>query len=326
MKSVLCKSHGSPDGLVLEECQSPVAGTGEVVVSVHAAGLNFPDTLIVEGKYQTKPPLPFSPGSEFSGIVKEVGGGVEHIKVGDQVVGIVPFGAFSEECVVSAKRVVPKPAGMDFKTAAAFLLTYGTSYHALCNRIRTAPGETLLVLGAAGGVGLAAVEIGKVLGMRVIACASNNQKLTVCREHGADECINYQEEDLRARLKDLTNGKGADVVYDAVGGAMTETALRSLAWRGRLLIVGFASGSIPQIPMNLPLLMEREIVGVHWGAWIDREYKEFVTGAEELGIWYAQGKIRPHISARYSMADVSLAMRDLLGRQVSGKLVIDLVA
>jgi NADPH2:quinone reductase len=254
MKAVLCKQYGPPESLTFEEWPSPRPGPGEAVVTVKAASVNFPDVLIIQNKYQFKAPLPFSPGSELAGVVKEVGAGVTAFKPGDRVIAFTTYGAFAEEAKTEAGRLLPMPDGMDFASAAAFLLTYATSDHALRDRGALQPGETLLVLGAAGGVGLAAVEIGKALGARVIACASSADKLAVCREHGADEGIDYGREDLRERIKALTDGRGVDVVYDPVGGAYSEPAFRSLAWRGRLLVVGFAAGEIPKLPLNLPLL------------------------------------------------------------------------
>src|SRR5947207_7537095 len=257
MKAVLCKAYGPPESLVVEEVASPTPGPGEVVISVKAASVNFPDVLIIENKYQVKPPLPFSPGSELAGIVKAVGDGVTPFKPGDRVMAITGYGAFAEEVKTEARRLLPIPAGMDFGTAAAFGLTYATSDHALSDRGGLKAGETLLVLGAAGGVGIAAIEIGKVLGARVIACASTDEKLAVCREHGADETINYATEDFRERVKALTGGKGADVVYDPVGGTYTEPALRAIAWRGRLLVVGFAAVESPKMPRNLTPVQTR---------------------------------------------------------------------
>ena len=275
MKAVLCKQFGPPESLVVEDLPSPIPGKGEVVVSMKAASVNFPDVLIIQNKYQFKPPLPFSPGSELAGVVKSVGEGVTAFKAGDPVIAFTTYGAFAEEVKVESGRLVPIPEGMDFNSAAAFLLTYGTSDHALRDRGALKAGETLLVLGAAGGVGLAAIEIGKALGARVIACASSADKLAVCREHGADDTINYATEDLRERVKQITAGKGVDVVYDAVGGPYTEPALRSTAWRGRLLVVGFAAGDIPKIPLNLTLLKGCSIVGVFWGDWVRREPQAF---------------------------------------------------
>jgi NADPH:quinone reductase len=323
MKAVLCKQFGPPETLVIEDLPSPRPGPGEVVVSVKAASVNFPDVLVIQNKYQVKATPPFTPGSEFAGVVKEVGAGVTQVKPGDRVLGAGSSGGFAEECLVPAgARLVPVPASMDFPTAASFLLTYGTSHHALCNRADAKAGESLLVLGAAGGVGLAAVEIGKILGLRVIAAASSREKLAVCREHGADETIDYSAEDLRERIKALTGGKGVDVIYDPVGGAYTEAALRSSAWRGRLLVVGFAAGEIPKIPLNLPLLMERSVVGVYWGEWSKRAPQEFAAAVKQLGEWFAERKLRPHISARYPLAEAARALRDMAERRVMGKVVL----
>jgi NADPH2:quinone reductase len=271
MKAVLCKAWGGPETLVVEEVPSPHAGAGEVVVDVKAAGVNFPDMLMIQGKYQVKPPLPFTPGAELAGVVKEAGGGVTHVKPGDAVIAYVNTGAFAEECLAPAARIVPMPRGVDFAPAAAFTLTYGTSWHALKDRAQLKPGESLLVLGAAGGVGLAAVELGAAMGARVIAAASSDDKLAVCRAHGASDTINYATEDLRERLKQLVGEKGVDVVYDPVGGAMSEPALRSMGWRGRFLVIGFAGGEIPRLPANLVLLKGSAIVGVYWGEWMRRE-------------------------------------------------------
>jgi NADPH2:quinone reductase len=322
MKAIVCREFGPPDLLRVEDLSSPEPGPDQVLVSVHAAGLNFPDLLIIQNKYQTKPALPFVPGSELAGVVKKVGAKVNRLKVGDRVMCVITDGAFAEECLVPAHRAVRLPERMDYRTGAAFLLTYGTSHHALCNRASTRPGETLLVLGAAGGVGLAAVEIGKVLGLEVIACASSDEKLAVCREHGADHLINYASENLRERVKAITAGKGADVVYDAVGGSSTELALRASAWRGRLLVVGFAAGEIPRMPLNLPLLSERSIVGVHWGAWLDRSPAEFEAGVDRINEWFSAGKLRPHISATYPLESAAAAMKSMMDRKVTGKVVL----
>jgi NADPH2:quinone reductase len=321
VKAIVCRQFGPPEALAIEELPSPKAAAGQVVVSVKAASLNFPDTLIIQDKYQIKPPLPFTPGSEMAGVVKEVGEGVTRLKPGDRVLGVIGYGAFAQECVAPEARLVSIPSGMDFNTAAAFLLTYGTAHHALRHRARSRSGESLLVLGAAGGVGLAAVEIGKVLGLRVIACASSEEKLTVCREHGADETINYDREDMRARIKEITAGNGVDLIYDAVGGAYTETALRSSAWRARLLVIGFAAGDVPRIALNLPLLMERDIVGIHWGAWVPRAPEEFELAMQELGAWFREGRIRPYVSRICPLSQVSEAMHAMLERRVTGKVV-----
>jgi NADPH:quinone reductase len=322
MRAVLCKAYGPPESLVVEDLPPLEPGSGEVVVSVKAASVNFPDVLIIQNKYQMKPPLPFSPGSEVAGVVKSVGAGVTHVKPGDRVMAIIGYGAFAEEIKAEAARVIPLPAGMDFDTAAAFGLTYATSDHALRDRGAMAAGETLLVLGAAGGVGIAAIEIGKALGARVIACASTDDKLAVCREHGADDAINYATEDLRERIKALTGGKGPDVVYDPVGGAYTEPALRSIAWRGRLLVVGFAAGDIPKIPLNLTLLKGCSIVGVYWGEFTRREPKKFAESIAQLGRWYAEGKLKPHISATFPLERAADALTKMANREVTGKVVL----
>jgi NADPH2:quinone reductase len=322
MKAVLCKAFGPPESLVVEEVISPDPGPGVVVVSVKAASVNFPDVLIIQNKYQFKPQLPFSPGSEVAGVVKTIGDGVTTVKPGDRVMAFTTYGAFAEEVKIEAKRLLPLPAGMDFTHAAAFGLTYATSDHALRDRGRLAAGETLLVLGAAGGVGLAAIEIGKALGARVIAAASTEDKLAVCREHGADDAINYATDDLRERIKSLTDGRGVDVVYDPVGGAYTEPALRSLAWRGRLLVVGFATGDIPKMPLNLTLLKGCSIVGVFWGEFTRREPQRFAESMQQLGRWYADGKLKPHVSQTYPLERAADALTAMANRQVKGKVVL----
>ena len=322
MKAVLCKQYGPPESLVLEELPSPRPGPSEAVITMHAASVNFPDVLIIQNKYQFKPPLPFSPGSELAGVVKEVGAEVKNVQPGDRVIAFTAYGAFAEEVKTEATRLIPLPKGMSYETGAAFLLTYGTSDHALRDRAALKAGETLLVLGAAGGVGLAAVEIGKALGARVIACASTDDKLAVCREHGADETINYATGDVRERIKELTNGKGVDVIYDAVGGPYTEPAFRSIAWRGRLLVIGFAAGDIPKLPFNLPLLKGASIVGVFWGDFARREPKAFAESIQQLGRWYAEGKLRPHVSQAFPLAKAVDALQMMAARQVKGKVVL----
>jgi NADPH:quinone reductase len=322
MRAVLCTSYGPPETLVIGDIAPPAAGAGEVIVSVKAAGVNFPDVLIIENKYQLKPPLPFSPGSELAGVVSSVGEHVTGVKIGDRVMAITGFGAFAEQVKVDASRLLPIPDGMDFVTAASFGLTYATADHALRDRGALQVGETLLVLGAAGGVGIAAIEVGKALGARVIACASSDDKLAVCREHGADATINYATEDLRERIRTLTGGKGPDVIYDPVGGAYTEPALRSLAWRGRFLVIGFASGDIPKIPLNLPLLKGNSIVGVFWGEFSRREPENFAASIRQLGRWFADGKLRPHVSATFPLARASDALKLMAARQIKGKVVV----
>jgi NADPH2:quinone reductase len=287
-----------------------------------AASVNFPDVLIIQNKYQFKPPLPFSPGSELAGVIKEVGDGVKGHKPGDRVIAFTTYGAFAEEVKVEAARLVPMPEGMDFNSAAAFLLTYATSDHALRDRAQLKAGETLLVLGAAGGVGIAAIEIGKALGARVIACASSDDKLAVCRQHGADDGINYATEDLRARIQAITGKAGVDVVYDAVGGPYSEPAFRSLAWRGRHLVVGFAAGEIPKLPLNLALLKGASLVGVFWGDFARREPQPFADGIRQLGTWYREGKLRPHVSQTMPLDRAAEALQLMASRQVKGKLVL----
>jgi NADPH2:quinone reductase len=322
MRALLCRQFGPPESLVLEEVPSPQPGPGEVVIGVRAASVNFPDVLIIQDKYQFKPPLPFSPGSEVAGVVQAVGEGVTTARAGDAVMAFTTYGGFAEQVKAAARTLLPLPDGMDFITASAFGLAYATSEFALRDRAALQPGETLLVLGAAGGVGLAAVEIGKALGGRVIACASTADKLDVCRQHGADETINYAAEDLRERIKQITGGRGPDVIYDAVGGPYTEPALRSIAWRGRLLVVGFASGEIPRIPLNLVLLKGCSIVGVFWGEFARREPQRFAEGMQRLAAWFAAGVIKPHISARFPLDRAVEALQMMAARQVTGKVVI----
>jgi NADPH:quinone reductase len=322
MKAVLCKKLGPPEDLVVEDIPSLVPQAGQVVVAVKAAGVNFPDTLIIQGKYQFKPEPPFSPGGEVAGIVKVVGEGVTSVKVGDHVIAGSTFGGFAEEMLCDADRLVAMPAGMAFEPASAFLLTYGTSYHALKDRAHLQPGETMLVLGASGGVGLAAVQLGKAMGARVIAAASSDAKLEVCRQNGADEVINYASDDLRARVKALTSGKGVDVVYDPVGGPYSEMALRDMAWNGRFLVVGFAAGDIPKVPLNLALLKGCSIVGVFWGAFTRNEPEKNRRNNEELLTLYTQGKVKPHIHATYPLSRAGEALNEVLYKRVSGKIVL----
>ena len=322
MKAVLCKEYGLPGKLVIEDIPSPKPASGQVVVSVKACGVNFPDTLIIQGKYQFKPEMPFSPGGEVAGVVKEVGEGVKRVKPGDRVIAFNTWGGFAEEMAVDADRTILMPASMDFIPAAAFVLTYGTSYHALKDRAEIKAGETMLVLGAAGGVGLAAIQLGKAMGARVIAAASSDEKLKVCRDNGADETINYGSEDLRARVKVITAGKGVDVVYDPVGGPYSEPALRDMAWKGRFLVVGFAAGDIPKVPLNLTLLKGCAIVGVFWGAFTRNEPERNRENNWELMAMYAAGKIKPHIHATYPLERAAEALNEVLNKRVSGKVVL----
>jgi len=322
MKAVLCKAYGPPEGLVIEDVEPLKPGRGQVVVGVKACGVNFPDTLIIQGKYQFKPPVPFSPGSEIAGIVKEVGEGADGVKVGDQVIAFTGWGGFAEEVIADAARLIPMPDGMDFTTASAFVLAYGTSHYALKDRAQLKPGETLLVLGAAGGVGLAAVEIGKVMGARVIAAASTDEKLEVCKQHGADQVINYSTEDLKESVKTLTAGNGVDVILDPVGGDYSEAALRGMAWGGRFLVIGFTTGDIPRISLNLPLLKGCSIVGVFWGSFTERDRKRSQEHLSELLTWFAAGKLKPLISATYSLTRAAEALNDVMSRKVKGKVVL----
>lgn len=322
MKAVLCKQWGPPESLVVEDVASPEPGPGEVRIEVHAAGVNFPDSLIIQRKYQLQPPLPFSPGAEAAGIVDAVGEGVQAWKPGDRVIASTPWGAYAQQLVAKADRVMPMPDEMDFPTASAYVLVYGTGLYALKDRARLAAGETLLVLGAAGGVGIAAVEIGKAMGAYVIAAASSSEKLALCREHGADATIDYSSENLRERIAALTGGKGPDVVYDPVGGAMTEAAFRSIAWAGRYLVIGFASGEIPKLPLNLPLLKTASVVGAFWGAFIQRDMRRTREHMHELFSLHASGKVHPPVTRTYPLAQAAQALRDVMERRVKGKVVV----
>ncbi len=324
MKAILCRNFGPPSALTLEEVESPKPKAGEVLIAVKACGVNFPDTLIIQGLYQLKPPLPFSPGSDIAGVVKEVGTGVKHLKEGDEVFGFIPYGGFAEQVVAPAAQCFPKLPGMDFTIAASFMMAYGTSYHALKDRAKLKEGESLLVLGAAGGVGLAAVELGTLMGARVIAAASSDEKLAICREYGATDTINYTKEDLKQRVKELTGGKGVNVVYDPVGGDYSEAALRSIAWEGRFLVIGFAAGDIPKIPLNLPLLKGCDIAGVFWGSFAMQFPAKNMQNSKELLQWYAQGRLKPHIHKTYPLAEAPKALEALMNRQVKGKVVITL--
>lgn len=322
MKALLCKEYGTPDRLVLEEIEPLKASAGKVVISVKACSVNFPDTLIIRDLYQFKPELPFSPGGEVAGIIKEVGEGVKHLKVGDRVFALCGWGGFAEEVLVDARKTFPMLPSMDFVTAASVMYNYGTSYHALKDRAELKSGETLLVLGAAGGVGLAAVELGKLMGATVIAGASSDEKLAICKEKGADFTINYSNEDLRERLKEITNGNGVDVVYDPIGDKYAEPCIRSMAWKGRYLVVGFAAGEIPKIPLNLALLKGCSISGVFWGRFAEKESDKSFQNIQELAGFFMQGKIRPHIHQLYPLEEAPTALWDLMNRKVVGKAVV----
>jgi len=324
MKAIRCIKYGPPSTLILEEMASLKAGAEEVVVSVKACGINFPDTLIIQGLYQLKPELPFTPGSDIAGVVKEVGEGVVHLKKGDEVFGFVAYGALAEEVIVPSNACFPKPKKMAFPVAASFMMAYGTSYHALKDRGRLQKDETLLVLGASGGVGLAALELGMLMGARVIAAASTDEKLDLCREYGADDTINYNKVDLKATIKELTEGKGANVIYDPVGGEYSEAAFRAIAWNGRFLVVGFAAGTIPKIPLNLPLLKGASIVGVFWGGFAIGNQKANMENTKALMQWYEEGKIKPHIHKIYELEDTPKALEEMMNRKVKGKLVVQM--
>jgi len=322
MRAVVCKEYGPPESLVVENLPAPELGAGDVRVRVEACGVNFPDTLIIENKYQFKPPLPFSPGGEAAGVITEVGTGVTDWKAGDRVIAMCGWGGFVEEMVLDPSRLIRTPEGMNSVTAAGFTMTYGTSHYALKDRANLKPGETLLVLGAAGGVGLAAVEIGKAMGARVIAAASSDEKLEVCRKYGADECVNYSSENLKERIRDLTAGAGADVIYDPVGGDVFDVAVRSIAWEGRYLVVGFAAGRIPQLPANLVLLKSCQVVGVFWGAFTARDPERNHRNLAELASWVADGTLRPLVSKTYPLEQAGMALRSMLDRKVTGKIVL----
>ncbi|WP_165680318.1 NADPH:quinone oxidoreductase family protein [Metapseudomonas otitidis] len=322
MKAVLCKAFGPAETLVLEEVSSPEPKKNEVLIDVHAAGVNFPDTLIIEGKYQFKPPFPFSPGGEAAGTVAAVGEKITHLKPGDRVMALTGWGSFAEQVAVPGYNVMPIPKGIDFNSAAAFGMTYGTSMHALNQRANLQPGETLLVLGASGGVGLAAVEIGKAMGARVIAAASSDEKVDVAKAAGADLLINYSTNSLKEKVKELTGGQGADVIYDPVGGDLFDEAIRSIAWNGRLLVVGFASGRIPELPVNLALLKGAAVVGVFWGSFAQRQPQDNLANFQQLFAWHAEGKLKPLVSQTFPLERAAEAINALGQRKAVGKVVV----
>ncbi len=322
MKAVLCEKPGAPSDLVVRDIEQPAAGPGEVVVAVKAAALNFFDTLIIQGKYQFKPELPFSPGAEMAGVVEAVGEGVTRFKRGDRVVGYLKWGAAREKVVVGEGDLVAIPDGVEFEQAAGLTVTYGTTLHALKDRARLAKGETVAVLGASGGVGQAAVEIAAIMGARVIACASSAEKLAFAARHGAQELVNYAEADLKSRLKELTGGNGVDVVYDPVGGDLAEAALRATAWRGRYLVIGFASGDIPKIPLNLVLLKGCDLLGVFWGEAVLREAQDHRNNIATLLEWVREGKLKPHIHRIYPLEETAAALEEIAARRAMGKVLI----
>ncbi|MDE2819190.1 MAG: NADPH:quinone oxidoreductase family protein [Chloroflexota bacterium] len=322
MKAVLCKSFGAPDQLTVEEVPSPPVKTGEVKIRVRACGVNFPDALMIQGLYQLKPPFPFSPGLEVAGNIIDVGPGVDAERVGQRVVATMMFGGFAEEVVVPQSSALPMPENMAYESGAGFPLVYGTAHVALSRRARLQAGETLLVLGAAGGVGLAAVEIGKLMKARVIAAASSAEKLALARSRGADETINYHNENLRERIKSLSGDRGADVIFDPVGGDMFDQAVRRIAWEGRYLIIGFASGRIPSLPANIALLKNASVVGLFWGAYLTRDPGVIKRSFGQLLAWYSEDCLRPHIHRSYALEDAPNALEDLINRGTMGKLVL----
>lgn len=323
MKAVLCRESGPPSALVVEEVPDPVAGPGQAVVRVGAAALNFFDTLIIRDRYQFRPEKPFSPGAEMAGVVETVGEGIERLKPGDRVVGYLRWGCCREKVVANEDDLIPIPDGLAFDKAAGLIVTYGTTLHALEDRAALQPGETLAVLGASGGVGQAAIEIGKLMGARVIACASSADKLAFCRSVGADAVINYAEEDLKTALRRETDGEGVDVVYDPVGGDYAEAALRGMAYGGRFLVIGFAAGDIPRIPLNLVLLKGADIRGVFWGEAILRDPEAHEANIRRLLGWVERGDLRPHVHATYPLEGTPAALEALAGRKVKGKVLIE---
>jgi len=322
MRAVVVKEFDRPEQFVIEEVAPRPPGPGEVLVSVKACGINFLDGLTVKGTYQVKPPLPFTPGVELAGVISEQGAGVSGYPPGMRVMAVTGFGAWAEQAVVPVSRVFPLPQEMDFATGAAFPIVYATSHHALKDRARLVAGETLLVLGAAGGVGLTAVELGKIMGARVIACASSEEKLALARAYGADALINYASGDWRERVRELTGNRGVDVVFDPVGGPYAEPAVRSLGFLGRYLVIGFASGSIPAIPLNLTLLKVTSIVGVFWGAWATARPQDSAQNMETLLRWYRAGRLRPHICATHPLERYREALDEVVSRRAKGKVVM----
>ena len=322
MKALLCTRAGTPEDLTIGDVPDPVAGPGQAVVRIEAAALNFFDLLIIAGQYQYKPAFPFSPGAEFAGHVESVASGVTDVAVGDRVIGNSGWGAAREKIAIDAGKLIKFPASLDSERASGLIVTYGTSYYALKNRAALKPGETLAVLGASGGTGLAAVELGKLMGARVIACASSDDKIAFAKKHGAHDGVNYGQGDLREGLKKLGGEHGIDVVYDPIGDKYAEPALRSLAWYGRYLVVGFAAGQIPKLPLNLVLLKSCDVRGVFWGSWNERDPAGHRANTEEIVRWCAEGKLSAHIHATYPLTDAAQALKDIAARKVMGKVVL----
>lgn len=323
MRAVVCKRFGGPEVLEMEDVPDPAPGPGQVLVEVRACSVTFPDLLMLRDRYQFKPGLPFTPGTEVAGVIRQLGDEVDGLRPGDAVLGsVIAGGGLAELACLRADSVVPLPEGVRFEDAAGLLYGYGTSHHALKDRARLQPGESLLVLGAAGAVGLAAVELGRAMGARVIAAASSDEKLALCQAHGADETVNYSTEDLKERVRELTGGAGADVVYDPVGGPYSEPALRATAWEGRFLVIGFAAGDIPRIPLNLALLRGCSIVGVFWGSFVARDPQRHRANVAELLEWWKAGRLSPYTSAIYPLERAADALRDLDERRATGKVVV----
>ncbi len=322
MRAVVCRELGGPEKLVLQDMESPPVGAGQVKLAVHAAAFNFLDTLIIRGQYQDRPELPFVPGAEAAGRVLEVGEGVSHLKPGQAAIALCGTGAFAEEVIADARRVIPIPDSLPMPLAASIATAYGTSYYALKVQARLQQGETLLVLGAGGGVGLAAVELGKLMGAKVIAAAGSDEKLAAAREAGAVDVINYRSEDLRGRVKELTSGKGVDVIYDPVGAELAEPSVRSLAWGGRYLVVGFAGGAIPSLPLNLLLLKGASAIGVFWGAWVQRDPAGAAAGFRDLLGWIAGGELKPVIREIYPLEQYEKGFLSLQNRKAVGKVIL----
>jgi len=322
MRALLSKAPGGPETLEIDTLPDPVAGKGQVIVAVKACSINYPDVLIIEDKYQFKPPRPFAPGHEVAGDVVEVGEGVSGYKVGDRVIGAIGSGGYATEAVIDQGQLLPMPKNMSYEDGAAFTMTYGTSYYALKQRSSMKPGETLLVTGASGGVGLTAVELGALMGLKVIAAVGSDEKAEITRKYGATMFVNYTKEKMRDKVKELTGGNGADIIYDAVGGDAFDESVRCIAWYGRLLVVGFASGRIPSLPANLALLKSCDVRGVFYGAWRTREPQEARKNFDEMFAWYAEGKLKPHISMRFPLDKAADAMNALLSRKATGKVVL----
>jgi len=322
MKAILCTRYGTPDDLTLADIPDPVAGPGEVILRVESAALNFFDTLIIADKYQTKPPLPFSPAAECAGKVEALGAGVTEFSIGDRVMAYTGYGAARERVAVSARKLIKIPDSLDVDRAAGLCVTYGTTLHALKDRGKLKADETLAVLGASGGTGLAAVELGKLMRARVIACASSPEKIAFARKHGADDGIDYVNADLKEGLRGATQGRGVDVIYNPVGGAYAEAALRSIAWQGRFLVVGFATGDIPRLPLNLVLLKGCDVLGVFWGSWIERDPAGHRANMDQLLAWCVEGKLSSHVHAVYPLSEAPAALKAIAGRKVMGKIVL----